>query len=88
MHIHGEWNAYMGYFNCNVCNSFCNSMLMHACNSILFMVTSKSVCEMIITICVCLIMNHRSIVQQNSRGSACDEFHFFCSHLFDYESLQ
>ena len=30
-------------------------------------------------------MNHGTIVQQNSRGSARDEFRCFCSHLFDYE---
>ena len=35
----------------------------------------------------CLIMNHGTIVQQNSRGpgSACDEFCRFCLRLFDYE---
>ena len=43
--------------------------------------------EMVITVFVrdCLIMNHGTIVQQNSRGSARDEFHLFCSRLFDYE---
>ena len=43
--------------------------------------------EMVITVfaCDCLIMNHGTIVQQNSRGSARDEFHCFCSRLFNYE---
>ena len=30
-------------------------------------------------------MNHGTIVQQNSRGSARDEFRRFCLRLFDYE---
>ena len=34
---------------------------------------------------VCLIMNHGTIVQQNSRGLARNEFCHFCLHLFDYE---
>ena len=44
--------------------------------------------EMVITLFVrdCLIMNHGTIVQQNSRGSAHDEFRRFCSRLFYYES--
>ena len=43
--------------------------------------------EMVIAVSVydCLIMNHGTIVQQNSRGSARDEFRCFCSRLFDYE---
>ena len=43
--------------------------------------------EMVIAVSVriCLIMNHGTIVQQNSRGSARDKFRRFCSHLFDYE---
>ena len=42
--------------------------------------------EMVIIIFIdYLIMNHGTIVQQNSRGSVHDEFHHFCSCLFDYE---
>ena len=38
-----------------------------------------------ISIRVCLIMNHGTIVQQNCRRSASDKFHHFCLRLFNYE---
>ena len=37
-----------------------------------------------VSVRVCLIMNHGTILEQNRRGSA-HEFHRFCSRLFDYE---
>ena len=38
-----------------------------------------------VSIRVPLIMNHETILERNSRGSARDEFRHFCSRLFDYE---